>query len=476
MPSSSGRTAVIALGCAGMVGAGLLLGSTVDDGDQPPPMPPSTVAFSEPPRITGDGRTLTTALRPVKGPTVAGGRTVIGRTYGGQFVGPTLVLPTPGHLELFLDNDLADHTNLHYHGFHVSPRPPSDQVITTMVMPGETFRYEVDIPKGHAPGTYWYHSHAHGLSEGQVFGGMSGAVIIGTQPFPGYTDRLFALKDFQVDKNNTIPSTGIDSNLKTTRTVNGLLQPYLVERTGDIEFWRLANIGADIFYDVTLVDAHNNPTPFQVVGEDGNPVTTRWSATDLVMPPGKRFDVYVPMGPPGTYQLRTLKYSTGSAGDTYPDELLATVYVDDQAAHPAPLPSRAPGHETIPPATYALTKILTEDANGFYINGKKFDPDVVNDAVPLGSVEDWTITNETDEQHPFHIHQNDFWVIKENGKPHTPTGRQDTVIVPPRESVTVRIPFQDYTGAFVYHCHILAHEDGGMMAVVNVVHPTQPRR
>ena len=92
----------------------------------------------------------------------------------------------------------------------------------------------------------------------------------------------------------------------------------------------------------------------------------------------------------------------------------------------------------------------------------------VDDRMKLGTVEEWVLKNDTDEQHPFHIHINDFQVLSVNGQPYQARGRQDTVILPAKGEVVVRIPFQDFTGRFVFHCHILAHEDGGMMAVVEV--------
>jgi FtsP/CotA-like multicopper oxidase with cupredoxin domain len=124
----------------------------------------------------------------------------------------------------------------------------------------------------------------------------------------------------------------------------------------------------------------------------------------------------------------------------------------------------------LPKATAKRTKVLTENnaSNDFRINGKRFDPARVDDRVKLDAVEDWTLTNKTTEQHPIHLHQEDFWLVAKDGRPNQPRGQQDTVIVPPGHSVTIRIPFDSFTGSFVYHCHILAHEDNGMMAVVDV--------
>ena len=103
------------------------------------------------------------------------------------------------------------------------------------------------------------------------------------------------------------------------------------------------------------------------------------------------------------------------------------------------------------------------------IDGKQFDPNRVDQQVKLGTVEEWTIRNVTEELHPFHIHVDDFQVMSINGEPYEANGRQDTIPLPIKGEVVVRIPFNDFTGKFVYHCHILNHEDNGMMGIVEVV-------
>jgi FtsP/CotA-like multicopper oxidase with cupredoxin domain len=441
------------------------------------------IPFSEPPRITPNGQVVNLTAAETK--FIAGGRYVSGRGYNGQFVGPTLVLKPEETLKLHLRNDLREMTNLHYHGFHVSPKAPSDQVIEIMVQPHETYDYQVAIPADHDQGTFWYHSHNHHTSEGQVFGGMSGAALIGTPPVPPpvqlANDRLIALKDFYTNSKGEIPLKQcegseaapecIDSDYKgTTRTVNGLVNPLITAAPGQIELWRLANIGADIFYDVQLEN-----TPFWVLTEDGNAENELWPAKHLVLPPGKRYDVLVQFGGPRTYKLKTLEYNTGPDGDEYPEATLATVNVNgprEKTPSLAELTDRSPvalPQPTGPPKVKRLTE--EPKTNTFMINKKVFEPGRIDDYVPLGAVEDWVFINETKEQHPIHLHQDDFWVIERAGRPVTPKGQQDTVIVYPGEEVKIRIQFTDFTGKFVYHCHILAHEDRGMMAVVDVYPP-----
>jgi suppressor of ftsI len=108
------------------------------------------------------------------------------------------------------------------------------------------------------------------------------------------------------------------------------------------------------------------------------------------------------------------------------------------------------------------------------INGKVFDHNRVDQTVNLGNLEEWHIKNIDGDDHTFHIHINDFQVMSVNAQPYEAHGLQDTVILPANGEVVVRIPFEDFVGRFVYHCHILPHEDTGMMGTVEVVDPFTP--
>jgi FtsP/CotA-like multicopper oxidase with cupredoxin domain len=433
-------------------------------------------AFPEPSEIASQNGVLHAHLTAAEQQIELAGTPVAARVYNGSFVGPTLRLSPGDTLDLQLDDALSEPTNLHYHGTHVSPSGDSDNVLRS-VPAGTTADYELDFPPDHAPGTYWYHSHAHHLSEEQVFGGMSGLIVV-----DGEKDLLpeglrdikeipFALKDFQVGPDGQIVHDNIDSNAPTTRTVNGAVNPSLSIAPGETQLWRLANIGADIWYDVSL-EGH----PFYVIAEDANPVWQVWSANDLVLPPGKRFDVLVQGGSPGSYIFRTLDFDQG--GDHYPDTTLATLTVGGTPVTPAAMPTSLyqqndPVHGDLSSGKVdnKRTLVFSEDDqnNVFMIDGKQYDPNRVDQTVKLGTMEEWTIRNDTEELHPFHIHINDFQVMSINGAPYQAHSLQDTIPLPIHGEVVIRIPFRDYTGKFVYHCHILNHEDNGMMGIVEVV-------
>lgn len=438
------------------------------------------LALVEPEELVSENGVLTASLTVGRRDVEISGSPVIGAmTFNDSFLSPTFVVKPGDTIELDLTNELDQETNLHYHGFHVTPGGESDNIFRH-VMPGETAHYQLKIPANHEQGLFWYHSHAHGISESQVAAGLSGLIRIGdVATMLPYQDtdleqRDFAIRDLQM-KDNVVPASNSDMGQGTqVRLVNGQLQPTVDMQPGETQLWRIGNIGADQFYDLVLAD-HT----FHVVGEDGNPVARVWKTNHLVLPPGKRFEVLVQAGDPGTYDLRTVKYDQGEMA--MPDELMATLNVSGDPATTKPIPESIGSFIDLANADIAKHRTETfsfgcASATCFKpeINGKLFNENVVNVTSKLGTVEEWTLRNTTGEEHPFHIHVNDFQVMSVNGKPYNAAGYQDTVIIPAQDGTTpgevvIRMPFDDYAGKFVFHCHILGHEDAGMMAVIEVV-------
>jgi suppressor of ftsI len=428
-------------------------------------------AFDEPVELRSRGGRLRTTFTVQEHRFEVAGMRVLGKSYQGTFIGPTLRVRPGDAIEIRVVNRLGEPTNLHEHGFHVSPVGISDNVLRTMPA-GSDNAVRVRIPRDIAPGTYWYHSHLHPLVENQVFSGLAGVIVVEglTERLPRalrrVPDRVLALKDLQV-RDGAIVDRNIDSGAPTTRTVNGLVDPVLRARTNQVQLLRLANISADIWYRLRL-----GGTRFSVIAEDANPVGRVWRTGELVLPPGKRYDVLVRWPRPGTYRLRTLRYSSGPAGDTYPERRLATVRVAGAAVAGTPLPRSLAPLPHFERARVRRVRHLTfsENAAGtkFFINGREFDARRIDEVVKLGTDEEWVIRNTAREQHPFHIHVNDFQVMSIDGKPYRARSLQDTVPLPVGGVVRIRMRFRDFLGAYVYHCHILAHEDAGMMGVVDV--------
>jgi suppressor of ftsI len=153
---------------------------------------------------------------------------------------------------------------------------------------------------------------------------------------------------------------------------------------------------------------------------------------------------------------------------------LATVVSQGKPTPPAAIPVGFAPNQDLSRAAVAArqTVTYTENAAGtkFYINGRQFDPNRVDFTSVLGTVEEWTVLNKTNEQHSFHLHTNHFQVMSVNGRP-APQGHAwyETFNVPVQGSMVIRIHFTDFVGKTVLHCHILNHEDMGMMAVLDIV-------
>jgi FtsP/CotA-like multicopper oxidase with cupredoxin domain len=300
---------------------------------------------------------------------------------------------------------------------------------------------------------------------------MSGVIVIDglREQLPadlqGIYEHLFAPKDFQLDEAGAILLEDVPRD-PTTRTVNGQINPSLTMASGETQLWRLANGGAEIFYHLRL-DGH----AFHVVAEDGNPVWDVRTADALVLPLGKWFDVLVQAGEVGTYAFETITYDQGN--HVYPEVQLATLTIDGDAQPPAALPASVAVGRNLDSAEIATRRDIffndVDDDPVFEVNGQQFDPNRIDELVQLGTVEEWTIRNVTAEQHPFHIHVNDFQVVGIDGEPVDAYSWEDTTPIPAFGEIVIRTRFLDFPGKFVYHCHLLDHEDQGMMGVVEVV-------
>ncbi|MFL6399868.1 MAG: multicopper oxidase family protein [Nitrososphaeraceae archaeon] len=411
------------------------------------------------------------------------GKTVTAMLYNGSLPGPALHVYPGDRMEINLINNLNEPTNLHFHGFHVSPANNSDNIFLE-VAPGKTQPYTVYIPKDHPLGTDWYHSHLHGLSYGQVSAGMSGLIIVeGIQkllpkPLENIATQTFAMRDFPFDTlytttHNMIPmSNTLTGHEKLT--VNGEINPEVNIKSGETQLWRFANIGSENSVAVGL-PGHK----FHVIAEDGYPVWKVLENDTLLLPSGKRFDVLVTGTGNGSIPLRV-----ANGSDETPGKVLATVNVQGNQKDvkpvniiPTTLRTFSSEEKDLSNATIAAHRVLywkSDDRDWTYtINNKTFDANRVDEKVKLGTVEEWKLINldkvESGNYHPFHIHTNHFQVISVNGKPYDARGLQDTVIIPTNSEVVIRNPFNDYVGKTVYHCHFMFHGDYGMMGTVEMV-------
>ncbi len=431
--------------------------------------PQSGRPFSEPPSIHSHGGVLRATLWASDRTIDVAGDSVTARVYNGSFTGPTLYVNPGDRLLVTLVNHLDQPTNLHFHGFHVTPQGTGDNVFRE-IQPGQRLTYDFRLDAREPPGLAWYHSHLHHLTEQQVFGGLSGMIVVGhierlAPSIRHVPQKLFALRDIRVE-NGRVADSGMST--RTDRLVNSLYRPDLTIAPGQTQMWRFANIGADLFYKVGLATP-GGPLRFHVLSEDGRPVWHVWTTGSLVLPPGKRYDVLVEGPPTGTYELRALPYDQGSMTQRGA-ALLATVRSRGARRTPVAIPTGLIPKDDLgtEPIAKTVVKRFADAFPNFTINGRTYDPNRIDDTAKLGTVERWRLINDSGEEHPFHMHIDYFQVVAIDGQPYDANGFQDTVIIPKHGSATILIDFEDYVGKFVYHCHILNHEDHGMMGTIVV--------
>src|SRR6202163_895457 len=433
------------------------------------------------PEYRGHDGELNVTLEARSTPVKLGKFEINGATFNGVYGGPVLRLKPGDVLHLRLINHLPQATNLHFHGLAVSPQGHGDNSMH-MVGPGETWDYVIPIPKDHAPGVYWYHTHAHGFAERQLMGGLSGTLLIeGFQEEVPATaplrERLMALKDFSPDRKGNLNKVPKPYNV-VIKTINGQLMPRIDIQPGETQLWRLSNQTANAYFRLSL-EGH----AFTVIGRDSRPVLHSETVKEVMFGPSERMDVLVTAGEAGAYKLVAERTSTGPAGDIFPAQNMALLVAarDPAKSSPAPLgPIKVAmgAGKPIPGDRIDAQRLVSfsEDplvTGLFFINHATFDHNRVDVKVPLGSIEEWTIRNASEELHVFPIHQTSFQVLSVNGKPVPFDGLQDTVNVPIHGEVKIRLPFTNpaIVGRFMFHCHILEHEDKGMMAQIEVYDP-----
>jgi len=448
------------------------------------PSPLDGMNFSKPQDVYSKDGVLRTAISVDYQMGMVDNKPIISMVYNGSLPGPALHVYPGDRVEIDLINNLNESTNLHFHGLHVSPGNNSDgsaaDNVLLQVDPGKTQHYTLDIPKDHPPGSDWYHSHMHHLSYGQVSAGLSGMFIVEglekllPEPLQNITTQTFAMRDFPFDNawattHGTISNTntGIERNI-----VNGEVNPVINITSGETQLWRFANIGPENELAVEL-PGHT----FHVIAEDGSPVWEVWENDTLFLPSGKRFDVLVTATGNGSIPLNN---TFGEPYGSLNHNIIATVNIQGNQKDVEPvniIPTSLTPKEDLNLENITNHRVLNFSSNDidwiYKISNKTFDANRIDQTVKLGTVEEWKLINldgvNTTNIHPFHIHVNDFQVISVNGKPYDARGLQDTVIIPTGGEVVIRIPFKDFVGKTVYHCHLMFHGDFGMMGIVQIV-------
>ncbi|PSN17089.1 copper oxidase [filamentous cyanobacterium CCP5] len=417
-------------------------------------------------------------------------------TYNGQVPGPRLEAKPGDRVQIRFTNRLNQPTNLHYHGLHIPPTGAGDNVFLE-ILPGESHTYEFQIPQNHPAGTFWYHPHYHGLVAEQLFGGLAGLFVVRGEldeipELQAAQEEFLVLKDFALDRHGNIPNPGhmaqMTGRIGDLLTANGQFNPSLEIPRGGLLRLRLLNACTSRFFWLSL-EEH----PLYLIATDGGAISALIELNDLVLAPGERVEVLVKGDrEPGQYRLLNQPFNPaqgmmgggrmgggmmgggarGGIQNRHSTETVATLTYSG-TTDALPLPNQLITVEPLPAPQTTRQFTLNHGMGGgmgmvFLINGKAFAHGRIDTQVQLDTVEDWEIINTGTMTHPFHVHTNKFQVISRNGQPEAYGAWRDVVSVSPGENVRIRIPFRDYPGKTVYHCHVLDHEDRGMMGTLEM--------
>jgi FtsP/CotA-like multicopper oxidase with cupredoxin domain len=437
--------------------------------------PPAGGALIDPSVLASRAGRLTVELDAAPGSFAIGGQQFTGMLYDGAYIPPVWRVRAGDILTVILHNRLPEMTNLHFHGMEAPPGGNADNIFVH-VQPGASFTYSFTVPEH--PGLFWYHPHAHGRSSAQIIGGMSGAILVeGDEryyPFlAGLRTRLLLLKH--------IPHTQAD--YQELVTVNGQLAPTISIRPGEVQLWRVANIGADLFLKIAVAGM-----PFYVVATDGHYLGQPTRMDEVLLGPGARIEALVVGGTSGRYAFESVPFVMEQGRPPLPGHALGTVVSEGPAADVAAVASRVEAEtvdhsrsiDALRASTIARPRTMTfsrtVDRSKFFINQRQFDEHRTDVTVKLGDVEEWTLVNVDNQLHNFHIHQTEFLVTEIDGAPQRMDSLYDTFTLPAARdgkpsTVKVVIPFTNpaIVGRFVFHCHVVKHEDKGMMQTIEVV-------
>ncbi len=415
----------------------------------------------------------------------------------GNILGPTILLNKGDFVNFIVNNQIGETTTIHWHGMHVSAE--NDGGPHTTIASGATWNPGFTVLDKAA--TYWYHPHLHYKTNEHVSKGIAGFIIVTDNDEAALTlPRTYGVDDFPMvlqtkdfDANNQII---VPSNADDVAMVNATINPYL-DAPAQVVRIRLLNGSSQRVFNVGLSD---NQTFYQIAS-DGGLLGEPNQATRLLLSPGERAEILVDFTGKNGQTIYLKSYASelpnGIYGATNPgnnasmvldgynpnplngaDFNLLQFNIGAQTASPVTtVPTSLVNVTPLLESTSNTTRTLTfspvsmgiNQLNGeFLINDVSFDMDVINYTIPFDNTEIWELTNQSAIAHPFHIHDVQFYVLTRNGvaPPVHEQGRKDVVFVKPQETVRFITKFETFADAtvpYMYHCHMLTHEDGGMM-------------
>lgn len=455
--------------------------STVDRVDFARPLAVPPLATS---RVDGAGRRVF-ELGAVTGRTDFGRGQTRTAGFNGGYLGPTLRAARGEQVTINVHNGLDEATTVHWHGMHLPAA--MDGGPHQLIKRGATWSpsWRIDQPAA----TLWYHPHPMGQTEEQVYAGLAGMFIL-DDPATDVPDlpHQYGADDVPVivqDKRFTrdgqftmdAPMMSEIGVLGDTLLVNGTVGPYH-EVTSERVRLRLLNASTARVYRFGFSDDR----PFALVGTDGGLLPAPHETDRVQLSPGERAEVVVSMRPGERVVLRSyppdlggnfLTHRFAGGADTF--DVLQLRAAGTLAVSP-PLPAKLVDVPRLDPRQAVQTRSFR--LSGHHINGEGMDPDRIDATVTVNTSEIWTIRNTHDTPHSFHVHDVHFQVLSVDGREPPPAlgGWKDTVLMLPETEVRIIARFADYADPhtpYMFHCHVLFHEDRGMMGQFVVVEPGQ---
>lgn len=426
----------------------------------------------------------------------------------GSLLGPTLILTKGQNVDISVHNQLPDSTTIHWHGLHVAPE--NDGGPHSIISQGATWNPQFTVLD--KAGTYWYHPHLHMKTDLHVSKGIAGMILVRDAEEAGLgLPMSYGVDEFPI----VMQTKGFDANgqilvhtdLDTAVMVNGVIDAS-VDMPAQVVRLRLLNGSSMRVMEIGFSDNRS----FSIIGTDGGLLSAPVSKTRLRMAPGQRADILVDLSSSFGQNFQLMSYGSeipsGNYGAAQPGMGPgATASLPDYPNNPlngtnfqlldiSVVAQTGSPVTSIPASLATFTPLLETDAvitrdlnfssttamnnlNGpFAINGTMFNMDVINYTIPLDNIEIWSLTNSTPIAHPFHIHDVQFFILDINGAapPAELQGYNDVVLVPAgMGNVRFIAKFENHasdTVPFMYHCHMLTHEDMGMMGQFLVVDPT----
>lgn len=408
--------------------------------------------------------------------------------YGNGILGPTIEAQRGETLSVNLQNHLSDHTNIHWHGL-VLPAD-MDGHPDDLAIPGGSLQYQLPIQQ--RAGTYWYHPHPHEATARQVFMGMAGMFLVRDEEeaalhLPGGEFEIPLIIQDKRFMDSSLVYMPSDKEIMTgylgeTILVNGIHAPF---RSVETSWYRLRLLNGSTARVYQL--GFSNQLPFYLIGTDGGLLESPEKLTSMMLAPGERADVLIsfkdlPVG--SEVFLESSKFSEfnpqGRQGFRIMKFRIEKVSTDSFLL-PTKLSSitKLLSSPSMKVRTLNISKLVGGtgshgSGSKHGINGMTFNTDYSAFSVEKGSTEVWEFDNLMgDEIHPMHIHGVQFQVLKRIGGRNQifayEKGWKDTVLIMPREKVSVIMTFPLYVGKFVFHCHNLEHEDDGMMLNYTIV-------